>query len=146
MALLEAAKGAIVILAAVVLYAAPRAQAAGVLGELVRHLHLNPAKHEPRVLSALFGQAAAHARLVAVGALLYATGRFIEAVGLWLAQPWAMWVAVASAAAYVPFEAMELLRRPSWLAAGALAVNAAVVAALAYGLPQYAQRKSGSSK
>lgn len=145
-ALLEAAKGALVILAGVVLFAAPRAQPAGLLGELVSHLHLNPAKHHPRVLTALFGQAATHARVLAVGALVYSAGRFGEAVGLWFAQPWAVWVAVCSAAVYVPFEVAELLRRPSWLAAAALALNAAVVAALAYGLPQYAHLRSGSEK
>ncbi len=145
-ALLEAAKGALVILAGVVLFAAPRGGWAGILGELVSHLHLNPAKHHPRVVTALFGEAATHTRMLAVGALMYSAGRFAEAVGLWFAQRWAVWVAVTSAAVYVPFEVVELLRRPSWLAAGALVLNAAVVAALAYGLPQYAQRSVGSSK
>ncbi len=145
-ALLEAAKGALVILAGIVLFEAPRAGFAGILGELVSHLHLNPAKHHPRVLTALVGEAATHSRVLAVGALVYSSGRFAEAVGLWSAQPWAVWVAVCSAAVYVPFEVVELLRRPSWLAAAALVLNAAVVAALAYGLPQYAHRRVGSSK
>jgi uncharacterized membrane protein (DUF2068 family) len=142
-ALLEAAKGSLVILAGLVLFLAPHAQRAGVWGELVSHLHLNPAKHHPRVITALVGQAATHSRVLAAGALVYSAGRFAEAVGLWFAQPWAVWVAVCSASVYVPFEVAELLRRPSWLAAAALGVNAAVVAALVYGLPQYAHLKSG---
>jgi len=50
--------------------------------------------------------------VIALVAAIYVTLRFIEAYGLWYIRPWAEWLAIASGTIYVPFEALDLLRRP----------------------------------
>ena len=57
----------------------------------MRHSHLNPAHHYPRI----FIEAASHTndsrlRSLAVLAFLYAAVRFVEAYGLWRMRVWAV--------------------------------------------------------
>ncbi len=128
-ALLEAAKGALVLVAGFGVLAFVHRDAQRFAERLVAHLHLNPAGRYPRI----FMDAAAHltdARLwlLAAAAGAYALVRFVEAYGLWRGRRWAEWFAALSGGVYVPFELYELLVRPNWLSAGALALNGAIVA------------------
>lgn len=66
--------------------------------------------------------------------------RLTEAWGLWHERRWAAWIGVLTAAAYVPIEVLEIVRRPGVLAALALAVNAVVLFWLARGRRQGRQR------
>jgi uncharacterized membrane protein (DUF2068 family) len=93
----------------------------------IRHLHLNPARHAPHVLDLLAQDASAHAMLLAAGAGVYVAGRFAEAAGLWLGKQWAVWLAVVTAAIYLPFELAEAVRRPGVAAFAALIVNLGIV-------------------
>lgn len=128
-ALLEAAKGALVLVAATGLLALVHRDLHTLAAQLVAHAHLNPAAKYP----AIFLDAANHVqdrRLVglAIGAAAYAALRFVEAAGLWLQRVWAEALAAASGAVYLPFEVLELVHRPGPLPAVLLVVNLAVVA------------------
>jgi uncharacterized membrane protein (DUF2068 family) len=128
-ALFEAAKGALVVGAGFgVLSLAHRDLELVGLG-ILRHFHLNPASHIPRI----FLEAMAKANdlqlwKLAAFALGYALIRFVEAYGLWRQRHWAEWFAALSGAVYIPFEIRGLMHGHGWTAAVALALNVAIVA------------------
>ncbi len=127
-AILEAAKGLLVILLEFGLIALVHHDAAEVAENIVHHLHLNPEHH--------FGHAIIHAassltdaRLwaIAIGGLAYAAVRFVEAYGLWNRRVWAEWFALLSGALYLPWEIFELGEKPTPLRAGILVSNLLIV-------------------
>jgi uncharacterized membrane protein (DUF2068 family) len=130
-AVFEAAKGVLVVAAGLGLLSLLHRDVQRAAETIVRHLHLNPARHYPRV----FIQAASHVTntrlwLLAGGAFAYAAVRFVEAYGLWNLRPWAEWLAILAGGLYLPVEAYELLRRPTALRAAIFLGNAAIVAYL----------------
>lgn len=127
-ALLEAAKGAVVLLSGFGLFALLHRNVQQLAEELVRHTHLNPASHTPRI----FIEYAGHlddARLLqlALAALAYAGVRLVEAYGLWRGRTWGEGLAAASGAIYLPFELRELFTKPGLLTLCLLLLNLAVV-------------------
>lgn len=64
--------------------------------------------------------------LLAWAALAYAAVRFIEAYGLWHRRRWAEWFALLSTAMYLPWEIVEVIRRPSPVKYGLAAISLAV--------------------
>lgn len=127
-ALLEAAKGALVIVAGFGLLLLVHRDAQAFAEQLVGHLHLNPAHHYPQVFVAAMAKLTdARLQLLSAGAMAYAAARFAEAYGLWRGRRWAEWLGAGSGAIYVPFELYELAARPAWLSVAALIVNVAVV-------------------
>ena len=132
-AVLEATKGLLVVVAGFALLATFHTGAQQVAEELVRHLHLNPAKTTPRVfiqlIDDLFNQ---QLWLLAAFAGVYSAARFVEAYGLWRGRRWAEWFAVASGGFYVPFEIYELFRGVSGLKLATLFVNLIIVAYMAF--------------
>jgi uncharacterized membrane protein (DUF2068 family) len=50
--------------------------------------------------------------VLAIGALVDATVRSIEALGLWRGREWAQWFALLSGALYLPGEPYSLVRHP----------------------------------
>ena len=134
-ALLEATKGTLVILTGFGALSLVHHNTQQFAERLVAHMHLNPAKHYPRI----FIDAAAHltdARLwlLAAFAALYGLVRLIEAYGLWHERRWAEWFATVSGAIYIPFEIYELQHRVSSLSIAALAINVLVVGLMCYAL------------
>ena len=128
-ALFEAAKGALVLLAGFGSLSLIDHDAQRLAEQLVGHLHLNPAKHYPRIfIDAAAHLTDAHLWLVATLAAMYGLVRFVEAYGLWRGRRWAEWFAAISGGIYIPFELYELFKGVTWLALGALVVNVAVVA------------------
>jgi len=128
-ALFEAAKGMLVLLAGDGVFALFHHDAQHVAAQLVRHFHLNPASYYPRLFIHVAEQATPpHLLLLAVGAALYAAVRFLEAYGLWCERTWAGWFAVINGAIYIPFEIWELTRHVTGLATTALIVNVLIVA------------------
>jgi uncharacterized membrane protein (DUF2068 family) len=108
-ALFEAAKGAIVVTAGLGLLALIHRNVQAVAEEIVRHLHINPAKQYPRI----FVDASAtvtDARLwaLALTAMVYASIRFVEAYGLWRQRAWAEWFGILTGSIYLPVELYEL--------------------------------------
>lgn len=141
-ALFEATKGLLVLLAGCGLLALLDRDAQAMAEELVRHFHLNPASRYPRIFLQLTTDLS-NGRLwmFASIAFMYATVRLAEAYGLWMQRRWAEWVAVASGSIYLPIEVYELLSGVSWIKVGTLAVNLVIVVYMAYALRQ--QRRSG---
>lgn len=132
-ALFEATKGALVLVAGFGLLALVHHDAQSVAEEVVQRFHLNLAHHHPRILI----DAAAHlddARLrwLALAALLYSAVRFVEAYGLWRMRAWAEWFAIGSGGIYLPVELYELIERPTVVKAVVLLFNAGIVAYLIY--------------
>ena len=142
MALFEALKGAIVLIAGFGLAGLVHRDAELAAEQLIGRLHLNPAKKFPRVFLELAANAS-DSQLwgLAALALAYALLRFTEAYGLWFGRRWAEWIAAVSDAIYVPVEIYELARGVSWIKAGALLLNAAVVAYMCYVLWRGAPRR-----
>ena len=64
--------------------------------------------------------------LLAWAAVAYAGVRFIEAYGLWRRRKWAEWFALLSTAMYLPWELLEVIRRPSPAKYALLATSLAV--------------------
>jgi uncharacterized membrane protein (DUF2068 family) len=127
-ALFEALKGAVVLLAGTGLLALLHRDVHALAASLVAHTHLNPASRYPAVFLDLANRLTdPHLQRLALGAFAYALLRFVEAYGLLRQRAWAEALAAFSGAVYVPFELQELARRPSWLAAALLLLNLLVV-------------------
>ena len=130
-AVFEALKGALVLSAGLGLLSLLHRDLQAVAERLVRHSHLNPARHYPRI----FIQAASHtndARLRSLAALafLYAAVRFVEAYGLWRMRVWAEWFAIIAGSVYLPVEVYEIFRRATWTRGFVLLTNLLIVAYL----------------
>jgi uncharacterized membrane protein (DUF2068 family) len=134
-AVFEAFKGALALLAAFGVLAIIPRSARHIAVELVGRLHLNAGKSYPSVfLKVLEDTANTQLWLIAVLVVVYACVRFLEAYGLWRSRPWAEWLAAVSGAIYVPFEIYELDRGFSWIKIAALVLNIAVVGYMCYAL------------
>jgi uncharacterized membrane protein (DUF2068 family) len=132
-ALLEAAKGAVVVLVGLGLLALIHRDVQSVAEEVVRHLHLNPAMHYPRIfLDAASRLTDARLWVLAATALLYSLVRFTEAYGLWRQREWAVWFGILSGGIYLPVEAYELARSFSAIKVGIVIANLFVVGWLAW--------------
>lgn len=124
----EAAKGIIVLAVGLGLFRLIHRDVEAGAERLVRHLHFNPASHYPRILIDAAGRLDdAHLRLLAIGALVYAAIRFIEAFGLWLDRRWAEWFAAISGGIYLPVEIYELWEAVTWPRVTVLTVNSIIV-------------------
>ena len=127
-ALFEAVKGGLVLLAGFGALALVHHDAQHFAERLVVHLHLNPAKHYPQIfIDAAARLTDARLWLLAALAATYALVRLAEAYGLWRGRRWAEWLAAVSGGIYVPFEIYHLYHRATWISAGALAVNVFIV-------------------
>lgn len=130
-ALFEAAKGALVLVAGFGLVALVHRDAHALAASVIAHAHLNPASRYPRIfLDAVDRVGDGRLLLLAAGAGLYALFRLVEAYGLWRARPWAEWLAALSGAIYLPLELVGLWRDATWLGAAVLLVNALIVAVM----------------
>jgi uncharacterized membrane protein (DUF2068 family) len=132
-ALFEAAKGALVLVAGFGLLSLVHRDVQHAAESIVRHLHLNPARHVPRVLlDAATKMTEKRLWLLAAGAFAYAAARGAEAYGLWRLRPWAEWFAIVSGGIYLPVEIYELVRHATAMKAAVLLTNVAVVLYVAY--------------
>lgn len=144
-ALLEAGKAAIVVVAGLGLLSLIHRDLHALATHLVAGLHLNPAKKYPRIfIDAVDQLTDARLWMLAGLALLYALFRGIEAYGLWKERAWAEWFALVTGAIYLPFEIYELSRGVNAFKVAALVVNLAIVAWLAYVLYRTRQEKSNA--
>jgi uncharacterized membrane protein (DUF2068 family) len=130
-ALFEFAKGALALAAAAGLLAFVHRDIRRVIGELLPHLHLDPARRIPGVFLLLADRLESmDLWLLAIGAALYAAVRFAEAYGLWLDREWAEWLGAVSGAIYVPLELYSLTKGVTPLKLATLGINLLVVAVL----------------
>ncbi len=130
---LEAAKGAVVLTAGVGLFRLVHHDVQAAAESFVRHMHLNPASHYPRVfIDAMTMLDDSRLRMLALGALAYATVRLAEAYGLWTDRSWAEWFGALSGGIYVPIEIYKLFEKLTWTRFGFLAFNAVIVGYLSW--------------
>jgi uncharacterized membrane protein (DUF2068 family) len=134
-ALLEAAKGILVLLAAfgfaeILLRHVDLEDAAQ---NLLYFLHIDPERKISHALMHLAGRMM-DANLVTVLAIacVYSSLRFIESYGLWRQRVWAEWLAIVSGGVYLPFELYNLIRRPTMAHWVILLVNIGVVLYIAW--------------
>jgi uncharacterized membrane protein (DUF2068 family) len=73
-----------------------------------------------------------HITLLALSTIAYAALEATEGVGLALRRRWAEYLTVIATGILIPYEAYEVIRHPSLLKVGALALNLAVVGYLSY--------------
>jgi uncharacterized membrane protein (DUF2068 family) len=134
-ALFEAFKGTLALLAAFGVLAIIPGHARHIAIELVGRLHLNAGKRYPGVFVRLLENTAnAQLWLIAALVVVYALVRFLEAYGLWRSRRWAEWLAAVSGGIYVPFEIYELSRGVTSVKLAALLLNIAVVGYMCYAL------------
>jgi uncharacterized membrane protein (DUF2068 family) len=140
-AVYEAAKGILVLAVGLGLLRLIHHDVQQVAEHIVKHLHLNPSAHYPRVFLAVASKVD-DARLwaLAAGAAAYSGLRLLEAVGLWKARRWAEWLGALSGGIYVPVEVYEAARRVTVTRLVLLIFNVAMVTYLLWDLWQ--QRKS----
>ena len=132
-AIFEASKGALVVGAGLGLLSLVRHDLQATAERLVRHSHLNPASHYPRI----FIEAASHmndSRLRSLAALasLYAAVRFVQAYGLWRMKAWAEWFTIIAGSIFLPVEVYEIFDRVTTMRAIVFLVNLSIVAYLVY--------------
>jgi uncharacterized membrane protein (DUF2068 family) len=132
-ALLEAAKGALVLLTGAGLLSLIHKDLHLAAVQLVQHLHLNPASHYPEIFINLADRTTdIQLWAVALDAILYAIIRFAEAIGLWMQLQWAKWFALLTGGIYIPIEVYEVLYGISWPKVAVLIVNVIIVAYLLF--------------
>ena len=143
-AVFEAAKALLVLLAGFGLLTLIHHDVQALAARLIGRLHLNAANRYPQI----FIDAASHltdARLwlLAALAMIYATVRAAEAYGLWNERRWAEWIAVLSGAIYLPVELYELRQHITGIKIGALLTNLVIVAFIGWRLCRQKGRSHG---
>jgi|SRR6516162_8404053 uncharacterized membrane protein (DUF2068 family) len=129
-AVLEAVKGLLALLAGFGFFELIRhnVDLADVALDVLYFLHIDP---DRRIAHALLHAAERMSDTSILTVLtivcLYATLRFAEGYGLWRQRVWAEWLAIASGAAYLPFELYKLVRHPTAFHWAVLFINIGVV-------------------
>jgi len=127
-AIFEATKGAVVLLAGFGVLSLLHHDIRVAAAALVGRLHLNPThRFESSFIEAASRVTDTGLWLMASIGFLYALFRFLEAYGLWSGRRWAEWLAVVSGGLYLPLEIYELIQRYTWVRVSALVVNLVVV-------------------
>jgi len=131
-ALFEATKGVIVLLAGFGLLSLLHRDLRALALALVGRLHMDPSHH----YASGFIEAAArttdsHLWFIAALGFVYSAFRFVEAYGLWFVRTWAEWLALISGSVYLPLEVYEIYRHVTWIKIWALVANLIVVIAIA---------------
>jgi len=127
-ATIEFTKGVIVVLAGLGLLSMRHKTIWGVAESFLEFLHVSPNHHLVGVFIDLVSRLSdVHLWKIALVASIYAILRFVEAFGLWYALPWAEWMAAITGGIYIPFEASDLLHRPTWFRLCVLVINVLIV-------------------
>jgi uncharacterized membrane protein (DUF2068 family) len=142
-ALVEFAKGAAVLAAALSLY---WLDPSNVADAFLNFLHISPDHHLAHLLFSLADRLSDITKWhVVVGACCYSGLRFAEAFGLWRERAWAEWIALISGAIYLPVEIRLMARRVSLLHVSVFLINVAIVVFMFYlriYLPRQEKKKS----
>ena len=142
-ALFEGAKGLLVLLVGFELLTYIHKDINEATMHLVKHLHLNPASHYPRIFLDLM-EHIDDTKLwsLALAAAMYFVVRMIEAAGLWLRKTWAEWFAVLTGGMYIPVEMYEVAIKVTWPRVTVLVINLGVVSYLLYVLIKEREKKT----
>jgi uncharacterized membrane protein (DUF2068 family) len=136
-ALLEGAKGLLVLFATLALFRYIHADWQAMADRIVRHFHLDPTGKYPHILLTMAANITQPKILaLGAGAIAYVAIRFAEAYGLWHNRRWAIILGIVSSGIYLPFEINELIARQSLLSALILTLNIVVIIVLWLGRPK----------
>lgn len=124
-AIVEATKGALAIVAASGLEILGPAPLHRWLHELIARFQLDPGHGAMAWLAKAISPHSLH--LAAAAVFFYGALHLLEAWGLWRARSWASWVGCLTAATYLPFDVYALVQRPGWLSSVVVAINLVVV-------------------
>ncbi len=138
-ALFEACKGLLAVLAATGLEILGPLPLQGAISHLIRRFNLDPDHGALPSLLKMISPDAVH--MAAAGIFAYGLLHIVEAWGLWRAKAWASWLGCLSAALYLPFDIFAIMRHPGWASWGVLAVNLLVIAVLARDLVRRLPRR-----
>lgn len=128
-AILEAVKGALALLAASGLELIGPVPLHRWVEALITHFQLDPSNGAMAWLAQAINPGSVH--LAALVAALYGIVHLIEGWGLWRAKAWASWLGCIAASLYLPFDIYALALHRHWLEAVVVAVNLLVVWVLA---------------
>ncbi len=128
-ALVEAGKGMLALLAASGLELLGPAPLQHAVRALIARFQLDPDHGAMAWLAGTINPDSVH--LAAAVAALYGVVHVAEGWGLWKAKAWASWLGCITAALYLPFDVYAMARHPGWLAAAVVAINLLVVWVLA---------------
>jgi uncharacterized membrane protein (DUF2068 family) len=133
----EAAKGLIVLITGFGLLLFIHKDLHLVSEQVVRHLHLNPARHNPNIFIDVINHITDPQLLaLALSAFPYSMVRFVEACGLWYHRQWAEWFGLLTGGMYIPVELYELLQGATMIKLSILIVNLIIIALLGNALYQ----------
>jgi uncharacterized membrane protein (DUF2068 family) len=128
-ALLEASKAVLALLAATGLEVlGPQPLRDGV-NALIRRFSLDPDHGTLPSLLNMISPDAVH--LAAAAMVAYGILHLFEAWGLWRAKAWASWLGCVTAGIYLPFDIFAIIRHPGWASWTVLVINLIVVGVLA---------------
>lgn len=128
-ALVEAIKGSLAVIAAsglAILGPAPLQRAVYIL---IERFQLDPQKGALALFAEKISRGAVH--LAAALVMAYGILHLIEAWGLWRAKVWASWLGCLATALYLPLNLYALWRHPNWPETAVLLINILVVWVLA---------------
>lgn len=128
-AVVEAVKGALALLAASGLELLGPAPLQRWIHELIVRFQLDPNHGAIAWLVGAINPGGVH--LAALVAALYGAMHLLEGWGLWRAKAWASWLGCVTVALYLPFDVYALAKHPGWLSLVVVAVNLAVLWVLA---------------
>jgi uncharacterized membrane protein (DUF2068 family) len=124
-ALVEAIKGALAVLAASGLELIGPAPLLRWVHLLIARFQLDPEHGAMAWLANTISPNSVHFAAAAV--FFYGALHLLEAWGLWRAKSWASWLGCVTAAAYLPFDVYALMRHPGWISMAVVAINVIVV-------------------
>ena len=128
-ALVEAVKGALALLAASGLEIIGPAPLQRWVHELIVRFQLDP--HHGAIAWLLGAISPGGVHLAALVAALYGVMHVLEGWGLWRAKAWASWMGCITVSLYLPFDVFALFKHPGWLSLVVVAINVAVLWVLA---------------
>src|SRR5438105_15697550 len=121
-AVFEAAKAALVLMAGFGLLALIHHDMHALAAQFIERMHLNPANRYPQIfIKAAARLTDARLWLLAGLAMIYSLARAVEAYGLWRERTWAQWFALLTGAIYLPIEVYGLTNGITPLKLGAIA-------------------------
>jgi len=146
-AVFEAFKGAIVLIAGLALLGFLDRDNEAFAEQIIRHLHLDPAQHYAKIfIMTMASQSDSQLMALASFFSVYAAVRFFEAYGLWFERRWAEWLAALSGGVYLPIEIYELWRHVTWIKLGVFGLNVLVVAYMVWLLTETRRRHAAAEK
>ncbi|WP_305805543.1 DUF2127 domain-containing protein [Stenotrophomonas sp. YIM B06876] len=128
-ALLEAAKAVLALVAAAGLEISGPAALRHLVNSLIQRLGSDPEQGPLAMLLKLITPHTVH--LGAAVLVAYTLVRLLEAWGLWRAKVWASWLGCISATLYLPLDIYAIVRHPGWASWLVLGINVLVVVVLA---------------